>query len=488
MIFGQHTARRTGLALATGLAGAASVGLGTAEAGGFLQRDQSAQSVGVATAGAAANGAGLSSMVFNGATITDYPGIQASANVIGLMPDAEMRSASTSTLSAIKAAGGTVGNTIPNSSDVANDRALPTGAASVQLTEKLWFGLTANEPFGSIVSAPKNWYGATMGITTKVSSYEILPILAYKVTDTLAVSAGFQAMHFGAYQRSLLDMKGFASSAGFQEIGGNSPFTGNYADKSWKGSSWGFGWTLGALWKPNESTELGLGYRSGVKQNMKGEARFGEQIVFTDNTGTIIPVQPNAVGTYPAQISLSLPDILTIGLRQRLDPRTTLLAGFEFDHWTRVQTMPITSLDAGTSYGTLAPNYRNGWMASLGGEYVLTRDVLLRGGVAYEKSPVDNANRTASLPDSDKVWASMGAALKFTERLSADIGYAHAFGMKGTINQTQSLGTTTLNNNSIALISDAKYSEDIVSLGVNYRFDNPAPRPQQVAPPVAAKY
>ena len=71
MVVGRHRARRAGLALATGLAGAASVGAGTAEAGGFLLREQSAQSVGLATAGGAANGLGLSSMVFNGATITD---------------------------------------------------------------------------------------------------------------------------------------------------------------------------------------------------------------------------------------------------------------------------------------------------------------------------------------------------------------------------------------------------------------------------------
>ena len=478
MVFGGRKAGRAGLALATGLAGAATLDVAAAEAGGFLQREQSAQSVGVATAGAAADGVGLSSMVFNGATITDYPGIQASAAVMGVMPDAEMRSTSDSTLSGIRAFKGVIGNTTANSGDVANDRALPSGFVSVQLTDRLWFGLTANEPFGFSSSAPQNWYGATMGITTKVSSYEVLPILAYKITETVSVSGGLQALHLGVYQRSLLDMNGFTAAI-FQDSSFTSPFAGKYADESWKGSSWGFGWTLGALWKPNEATELGIGYRSSVKENMKGEARFGEQVAV---------VQPNAVGSYPAQMSLALPDILTIGLRQRIDPRTTLLAGFEFDRWTRIQSMPITSLNGGTTYGTLAPNYKNGWMVSMGGEFVVTNELLLRAGTAYEKSPTDNANRTVSLPDADKVWVSMGAALKFSERLSADIGYSHAFGMKGTINQSQSLGTTTLTDNSVSLISDAKISADIVSLAVNYRFDNPAPRPQPVAPPVTAKY
>ena len=88
-------------------------------------------------------------------------------------------------------------------------------------------------------------------------------------------------------------------------------------------------------------------------------------------------VQPNAVGSYPAQMSLALPDILTISLRQRIDPRTTLLAGFEFDRWTRIQSMPITSLNGGTTYGTLAPNYKNGWMVSMGGQVGNAAQVLL---------------------------------------------------------------------------------------------------------------
>ena len=118
-------------------------------------------------------------------------------------------------------------------------------------------------------------------------------------------------------------------------------------------------------------------------------------------------------------------------------------------------------------------NYNNGWLASLGGEYKWNQNLTLRAGAAYEKSPIDNANRAITLPDSDRIWLSVGAGYKVTDKLTADIGYAHLFGRDGTVTQTAGGGLLTYTGTTKAYV-------DILSASLTYRYDTPA-RPALVA-------
>ena len=45
-----------------------------------------------------------------------------------------------------------------------------------------------------------------------------------------------------------------------------------------KGSSWGYGFTLGGTWKPVDGTEIGLGYRSSVQENLQGSLTYGSSV------------------------------------------------------------------------------------------------------------------------------------------------------------------------------------------------------------------
>ena len=438
MVLGRNTTAKAGLLLAVSL-GAMAVAVSQARAGAFLLREQSAGALALSTAGAAAGGGGLGAAFWNGATITDYAGWQSSWSVTGIMPDSRMTATSTSTL--YPSAGAGVSR---SSGDVAQDAVLPSGVTSYQLNDKIWLGLAINTPFGLTTQAPDKWDGSVNGITTKVASYDLNPSIAYKVTDTLSVSAGLQAMYFKAYLR------------------GATGILPTFSDASVKGDSWGYGVTLGATWKPVDGTELGLGYRSAVREKVAGNINFSAL------TGGL------PAGSYPARLNIVTPDIVTLGLKQKITPAFTLLAGFEWDHWNVDQDLAIYSPGAfppaGTTYETLKLRYQNGWLASLGGEYAWSSALTLRAGLAYEKSPITDTTRLPILPDSDRIWTSIGAGWKISDKLSADVSYAHLFAKNGTIDQT-----TT---GPVTLTADVKSHVDIVSVGITYRFDDPAPRPR----------
>ena len=67
-------------------AGSLMAATSAAQAGGFALREQSAAGMGGAFAGVAAGAGGLSAMFWNPATLTDNPGIQASAVLTGILP------------------------------------------------------------------------------------------------------------------------------------------------------------------------------------------------------------------------------------------------------------------------------------------------------------------------------------------------------------------------------------------------------------------
>jgi long-chain fatty acid transport protein len=230
-----------------------------------------------------------------------------------------------------------------------------------------------------------------------------------------------------------------------------------------KGDSWGVGFNAGILAKPWDGTEIGFGYRSQVREDLSGSFR--------------IPLLAYSSG---AALRITTPDVLTVGLRQRITSDVTLLAGFEYDIW-HLGVVPVGDGLGGPLVPPGAPgavtipfNFNNGWVASLGGEYKWNSSLTLRAGVAYEGSPVNNANRQPELPDSNRIWASVGASYKWNDKLSFDLGYSHLFGENGTINATSSpLGLT--------LQATTKAHVDIVSAGLTYRYGG-------ASTPVIAKY
>ena len=52
----------------------------------------------------------------------------------------------------------------------------------------------------------------------------------------------------------------------------------------------------------------------------------------------------------------------------------------------------------------------------------------VRSGLAFEKSPIQNASeRLIQVPDSDRWWASVGATYKYSEKFTFDFAYTHIF-------------------------------------------------------------
>ena len=399
-----------------------------ANAGGFSIREQSAYGQGSSFAGIAAGGA-LSSMFWNPATMTQFKGTNLELSAAAILPKAEH----------FNAAGTSV---VGNSGEAA---VVPSNYFSYQVNDRLWVGMAVNAPVGLGVNFPAVWGGTGRFYAqdSNVASYNFNPNIAYKLTDWLSVAIGFQAQYMWVnYQQ----------------------FTGVASNFTLNGTGWGYGLTAGVTITPTASTTIGIGYRSGINNKIDGTMSGG------------VGLSTNG----PINTTVNLPDTLTIGLRQGLTDRLTLLAGYEWSNWSRIGTSRVYQSSGAPALGTtgaaitLPFEYSDGHFYSIGAEYKLDPAWTIRAGFAFEKSPVTDAVRTPRLPDNDRNWYSAGFSYKPPQMagLTLDFGYSYIDVKNTPINVVA--GNPWFNAGVGAYTGSVDTHIHIVSAGVRYQFGEPA--------------
>jgi long-chain fatty acid transport protein len=417
---------------------------GAAEAGAFALREQSATGQGLSFAGVAAGSGGLSSIFWNPAAITMIPGWQSEWHAAGIIPRTEITPIYT--LPPGLAALGSSG-------DIGQDAIVPATYGSYQINDRLWIGLYTGAPYGLVTKPNPFWSGQLYARTTSVFSLEAQPTIGYKVNDWLSIGAGvrgqyFKVRYFSAVGPTATNPNPFVPSAGLE------------------GDSFGIGYSLGATLTPFAGTSIGIGFRSAVEHELDGEFQyFG------------VPIKANLI----------LPESVSVGLSQQIGDAFTLHATAEWTNWSRLGfPRVVNSLTGGllAQAPYLPLDYDDGWFFSVGGEYVINPAWTVRAGLGYEISPIDLENRNPRLPDSDRLWLSLGATYNWSEKLAFDIGYTHIFPV-GNTDINIAPGNPTFATRGVVFAANVDTDVDIISAAIKYRWDDPA---KSIPAPIVRKY
>lgn len=413
--------------LMTALAAAVTISATDAYAGGFALREQSAAGLGSAFAGVAAGGA-LSSMFWNPATMTQQPGVSAELVATGIFPYASNKTGSPSTLAAF---GGT--------DDTANDVFVPAGYASWQLNPNAWLGISINSPFGLAGEFSDLWAGRNYGASTELKTYNATPSIAVRVNDWIALGLGVQMQYASA-----------SLSSGLLPVAGSST--------GLSGSGWGYGLTAGITLSPGAGTQIGLGWRSAIDQKLGG-------------TLTATPGLPaSTLGS--VDVTLALPDVVSLGIRHRVTPDLTLMGTLEWSNWSRIGTAIVRQPSGVAALVAGAPvelpfRYKDGWFYSAGVEYVLTTQTTLRAGMGYETTPVADHVRTPRLPDNDRLWLAAGLSHRMSPNVTFDIAYSRIVVRNAHIDISAASGNPWFNG-TVTYTGDVNAHVDIFSIGLRF--------------------
>lgn len=402
-------------------------------AGGFAPHEQSAYFLGTSFAGSAAGGV-LSSMFWNPAALGQFDGINSDSNYSLILADTEI----TATGGALFGAG-----TSRSSGDIGDTAILPASYMSYQLNEQIVLGLGINAPFGLTTDGNYNWDGAPFARESKIATYNFTPTVAYRVSPGVIVGAGLQIEYIDAQLRS-------AAPPPISALG---PFAPTAAIK---GDDIGIGFTAGILLTPAAGTSIGLGFRSKVEHDLEGSFHVQG-----------IPAQ-NSI-----RADVDLPEIVTLSLRHDMTPDWTLLGSVEWTNWSRVPQLQVICNTAGlpacpapnAPLATLPLGWDDGWFFSAGLEHKYSDQLTLRGGLAYEISPIrDPEGRTLRVPDADRFWLSVGASYKYSEWTTIDASYAHVFVEDATTVQFLPSGP-------VGLTGNVESSVNLLSIGVRSKLD-----------------
>jgi long-chain fatty acid transport protein len=99
-----------------------------------------------------------------------------------------------------------------------------------------------------------------------------------------------------------------------------------------------------------------------------------------------------------------------------------------------------------TSVSSTVNDWDDTWFFALGADYRVNNQWTVRGGVAYDMDPnSDQKKRMAVIPDTDRVWVSLGASYKYDDNLTFDFGgtYIKGVGDKELWSEHNKLGQQT---------------------------------------------
>ncbi len=380
-----------------------------AQASGFALVEQNASGLGNAFAGQAAAATDASTIFFNPAGMTLLPERQVVVAGHLIAPNADFSGSS-------NIGGGDGGD--------AGDLAfVPNGYFAFSLTPDVHLGIGLNSPFGLKTEYDSTWAGRTQAIKSKLITINVNPSIAWRVNSALSLGAGLNIQYADA------TLTNFAGAAGVAKV---------------EGDDYGWGFNLGAIWHLGDTTRIGVAYRSEVDLTLEGAVAFS--------------VIPGLNG--PVTAKTTLPDSASLSLFHKLNDRWDLLADVTWTGWSDFDELRIVRA-SGTTLGVTPENWDDSYRYSAGANYHMNERLTLRGGVAFDETPVDDAFRTARIPDEDRTWIAIGAQYRLSPRMLVDVGYAHLFVKDADINKTE---------NGVTLTGEYDASVDILSAQIAYSF------------------
>lgn len=411
-----------------------------ANAAGFLLREQSVAGMGNAFAGATAGAADASYSFYNPAAIIRQPGNQVSFNATAIVGDVKGE--------------GAVGYSpyqpghefaYTNKMDhPVNKIILPSVAATKEIDSRNSIGLSLSAPFGLVTDYSSQWAGANHGTLSELSVYNLTAMYAHRATCDLTIGGGVIVQYADATLKNGV-MHG--APAPYSALNSNSTMHGDATD---------LGYIIGALYEYTDDTRIGMSYRSKINQKLKGKISFA--------TSSLAAAQRMLNQDISAK--LTTPALWTMGVYHDINDKWSVMAEAQKTFWSSFDDLTIKGQYAADPLSVTDEDWKNAWFYAIGANYRLNDQWMLRFGLAFDQTPVNNYNRTPRIPDSDRVWYSTGFEYKYNDQLTVNAGYSYIRAEDSRVNLT-GLGNDLKRG---GLFAKYKGNIHLFGLGAVYNF------------------
>lgn len=405
---------------------------------GFALIEQSISGLGRAYSGSAAVADDASTIFFNPAGLTQLtrPEMIMGLSLIG--PRAEFSDRG-SNQHGTPLTGG-------DGNNGAEAAAVPNFYYARPLNDMTVIGIGVGAPFGMVTDYGDNWQGRYHAIRSDLLTVNINPSIAVKATEKLSLGVGINLQYIDLQLSQAVDFGLLTSTP--QANDGKVKIT---AD------DWSWGYNLGMTYQFTDATRIGLSYRSKITHDLQGDGKFRTPQNISDAAANAGFQDGNAKGR------VTLPESASLALHHQLNAQWAVMADASWTRWSRFEELRINS-DVSRLNSVKTEDWDNTMRYGLGLEYKPNMRWSWRTGIAYDETPIPNAQRrTPRIPDNDRTWVAVGASYQYSDNLVFDAAYAHLFMKDSRIDDTDGSGNQLLGN--------YKSSVDIVGVQLRWLFD-----------------
>lgn len=346
---------------------------------------------------------------------------------------------------------------------------LPTFYMVKRLDEKMALGAFVNAPYST-----GNEFGKGSVARYQAADSEILGIdagvsLAYRIHDNITLGGSFILQYLKATtgvavnsQMLCLGAEGTDLPAGTCATLGLAPL-GTATDDGYfemEGHNVVAGYQLGALFEFSANSRLGVNYRSKMSHSLAGDATAEFPTTgFTSLAGLAGTIQGDGRATF------NTPEVASISYFHQFGA-LALQADASWTNWTRFETLTIESRDATIAQFTAAPqvyDWKETYRVALGASYAVNESLTLRGGFAFDQSPIADENVKVDFAFDDYKAISLGATYHLNSRLALDAGVQHTLQQERDLTQ----GAAELASTGSAL--NGKVTTEVTSFALGLR-------------------
>lgn len=458
------TLKKTVLFLGTAFA-AASV-----HASGYHFGTQSVNAQSTANA-AAAEAADASTIFYNPAGLTKLDSSQISVNANIVLPSIRYEADSATDFTGIPVQGSKSGK-------ITKTTVAPHVYGAYKANDDVTLGLGVYVPFGSATEYEKDsvlrYNINKLGLTT----IAIEPVVAWKLNDRHSFGAGIIAQHTSAELRKYADW-GIQQKAKALTATPSNPTAAaqikadGHADV--KGSDWGFGYQLAWMWDINDRARVGVNYRSKVSHTLKGDAEWAADGAAAKALWSTTLATNGYTANEKASVKIVTPESLSVHGMYKVSDKANLFGDVTWTRHSRFNKAELvfekekTVVKGKSDRTTITPNWRNTYKVGFGGSYQISEPLQLRAGIAFDKSPVRNADyRMNSLPDGNRIWFSAGMKYNIGKNHVVDAAYTHIH-INDTSYRTAKASGSDVDSKG-ASSARFKNHADIIGLQYTYKF------------------
>lgn len=455
------TLKKTVLLLGTAFAAA------SAQASGYHFGTQSVNAQSTANA-AAAEAADASTIFYNPAGLTKLDSSQISVNANIVLPSIHYEADSATDFTGIPVQGSKSGK-------ITKTTVAPHIYGAYKVNDNLTVGLGVYVPFGSATEYEKDSVLRHNINKLGLTSIAVEPVAAWKLNERHSFGAGIIAQHTSAELRKYADwgiqkkaamLNNPAAAAAIQADG--------HADV--KGSDWGFGYQLAWMWDINDRARVGVNYRSKVSHTLKGDAEWaadGAAAKTMWNGNMLAPL--GYTPSEKASVKIVTPESLSVHGMYKVSDKADLFGDVTWTRHSRFNKAELVFentkkiVNGQSDRTTITPNWRNTYKVGFGGSYQISEPLQLRAGIAFDKSPVRNADyRMNSLPDGNRIWFSAGMKYNIGKNHVVDAAYTHIHINDTTYRTAKASGNDV--DSKGASSARFKNHADIIGLQYTYKF------------------